>query len=374
MRTKVCEMFGIELPIFAFTHCRDVVAEVSKAGGMGIFGCSHRTPEELEIELKWIDDHVDGKPYGIDLLMPGKFSKITDEMINAGNLENIFPKEQTEFVRRVLEQGGVKPLTGEQADEFRIHNLKQLRQSVEEHQKFFDVAFNHPVKLIVSALGVAPKTFIDQAHSRGVKVGALVGAVEHARRQKAAGVDLIIAVGGEAGGHTGTIASLVLWPQVVDAVAPLPVLAAGGVGRGRQLAAALALGAEGVWCGSIWLGTKESDTLPELKEKIYAATSGDTIRTTKMTGKGARFLTNKYTEAWEQPGAPKALPLPFQLFLSREAQLSSERARAKDYLATPMGQIVGEINAEQRVRDVIYQMLDEFAESYERFSRIMNVE
>lgn len=373
MRTKITEMFGLELPIFAFSHCRDVVAEVSKAGGMGVLGCSRLTPEELELELKWIDDHVDGKPYGVNLLMPAKFSKISDEMVNA-DLDKLFPKEQTEFLRRVLEEGGIRPLSGEQADEFRIHNLRQLRTNMEEREKLLEVVFRHPIKLMVSALGVPPKRFVDQAHSLGIKVGAMVGKIEHAFHQKEAGADLVVAQGGEAGGHTGTLASMVLWPQVVDAVAPMPVLAAGGVGRGRQLAAALALGAQGVWCGSIWLGTRESETTPEMKERLFAATSDDTIRTSKMTGKGCRWLRNKYTEAWEQPGAPKELPMPYQMFLTREAQLCIDRANAKEYLATPIGQIVGEMKSEQRVRDVIYQMLVEFADTTERLSQIANEE
>ncbi len=373
MRTGATEMFGLELPIFAFSHCRDVVAEVSRAGGMGVLGCSRLTPEELEQELRWIDDHVGGKPYGVNLLMPSKFSKITDEMMER-DLEKLFPREQTEFMNRVLAEGGIPTLTGAQAEEFRIHNLKQLRTNMEEREKLLDVALNHPIKLVVNALGVPPKRFVDRAHDLGVKVGAMTGKVEHALRQKEAGVDIIVAQGGEAGGHTGTIASMVLWPQVVDAVAPTPVLAAGGVGRGRQMAAALALGAQGVWCGSIWLGTKESETTPEMKERLFAATSEDTIRTTKMTGKSCRWLRNKYTEAWERPGAPEGLPLPYQIFLTREAQLCIDRANAKEYLATPIGQIVGEMKSEQPVRQVIFQMLEEFAQTAGRFMEIVDAE
>jgi NAD(P)H-dependent flavin oxidoreductase YrpB (nitropropane dioxygenase family) len=373
MRTKATEMFGLELPIFAFSHCRDVVAEVSKAGGMGVLGCSRLTPEELEQELRWIDDHVNGKPYGVNMLMPSKFSKITDDMMER-DLDRLFPKEQTEFLKQVLAEGGIATLSGEQADEFRLHNLRQIHTNMEEREKLLDVALRHPIKLVVNALGVPPKQFVDRAHDLGIKVGAMTGKIEHALRQKAAGCDIIIAQGGEAGGHTGTIASMVLWPQVVDAVAPTPVLAAGGVGRGRQMAAALALGTEGVWCGSIWLGTTESEILPELKEQLFKASSEDTIRTSKMTGKGCRWLRSKYTEAWERPGAPAGLPLPYQMFLTREAQLCINRANAQEYMCTPIGQVVGEMKYEQPVRHVIHQMLDEFVDSAARFQDFLNDE
>jgi NAD(P)H-dependent flavin oxidoreductase YrpB (nitropropane dioxygenase family) len=373
MRTEACKMFNLELPIFAFSHCRDVVAEVSKAGGMGVLGCSRLTPDELEQELKWIDDHVGGKPYGVNMLMPAKFSKITDEMIQR-DLDKLFPKEQTEFVAKVLQEGGIAPLSSELAREFRTHHLKQLRTNMEEREKLLDVALKHPIKLVVNALGVPPEHFIERAHGLGIKVGAMTGKPEHAVRQKQAGVDIIIAQGGEAGGHTGTIASMVLWPQVVDAVAPTPVLAAGGVGRGRQFAAALALGAAGVWCGSIWLGTRESEMTPEMKEQLFAATSEDTLRTTKMTGKGCRWLRSRYTEAWERPEAPEGLPMPYQMLLTREAQLCITRANAKEYLSTPIGQIVGDMKTEQSVRQVIYQMLEEFIESAERLSGIVSEE
>jgi len=366
-------MFNLEVPIFAFSHCRDVVAEVSKAGGMGVLGCSRLTPEELEQELTWIDQHVGGKPYGVNMLMPGKFAKIADDMFER-DLEDLFPQAQTEFVERVLAEGGIAPLPKDLAREFRLHHLNQLRTNMEDREKLLDVALKHPIKLVVNALGVPPKHFIDRVHALGIKVGAMTGKAEHARRQKEAGVDIIVAQGGEAGGHTGTIASMVLWPEVVDAVAPTPVLGAGGVGRGRQFAAALALGAAGVWCGTIWLGTRESEMTPEMKEQLFAATSEDTLRTTKMTGKGCRWLRSKYTEAWERADAPGGLPMPYQMLLTREAQLCISRANAKEYLSTPIGQIVGEMKSEQSVRQVIYAMLEEFIESVERVSGALNEE
>lgn len=373
MQTAASNMFNLDVPIFAFSHCRDVVAEVSKAGGMGVLGCSRLTPEELEQELTWIDQHVGGKPYGVNMLMPARFSKIGDEIIE-GDLEQIFPPKQTEFVESVLAEGGIAPLPKDMAREFRLHHLNQLRTNMEDREKLLDVALSHPIKLVVNALGVPPKHFIDRAHALGIKVGAMTGKAEHARRQKEAGVDIIVAQGGEAGGHTGTIASMVLWPEVVDAVAPMPVLGAGGVGRGRQFAAALALGTAGVWCGSIWLGTRESEMTPEMKEQLFAATSEDTIRTTKWTGKSCRLLRTKYTEAWERPNAPEGLPMPYQMLLNREAQLCISRANAKEYLSTPIGQIVGEMKSEQTVRQVVYAMMEEFIESAERISRAMDDE
>ena len=168
-----------------------------------------------------------------------------------------------------------------------------------------DVAFAHPIRLVASALGAPRRQLIERAHAGGVLVAALAGRVEHAVRHRATGVDLIVAQGTEAGGHTGEVATMVLVPEVVDAVAPIPVLAAGGIGRGRQIAAAMALGAEGVWCGSVWLTTEEAETNPVVKQKFLAATSSDTVRSRSLTGKPARMLRSAWTDEWERAGGAR---------------------------------------------------------------------
>jgi NAD(P)H-dependent flavin oxidoreductase YrpB (nitropropane dioxygenase family) len=364
MKSRLCEMFGIEAPIFAFSHCRDVVVEVSKAGGMGVLGMARMSPERLREELRWIDAHIEGKPYGIDVLMPTSYQAAGELKFDA---DRLFPKEQLEFVRNLLDAAGIPPLPGKDAEAITRDLVKEFSFTPQESAQMIDIAMEHPIKLIVNALGSPPRELVDRAHARGIKIAALAGAVKHAIRHKEAGCDFVIAVGTEAGGHTGKITSLVLWPRVVDAVAPLPVLGAGGVGRGRQLAAAIALGCEGVWCGSIWLKTVQSEVPPEIKKLLFKADSEDAIVTKSVTGKPCRTLRSKFTDAWDQPGAPATLPAPLQALLWwGQGRTRVERVRANDFLTYPVGQIVGDMTEETSVRNVVYDMLNEFVEAKER--------
>jgi NAD(P)H-dependent flavin oxidoreductase YrpB (nitropropane dioxygenase family) len=373
MRTRVCDLFRIDLPIFAFSHCRDVVAAVSRAGGMGVLGALAFSPEQLEVELKWIDEHVDGKPYGVDVVMPAKYEgssagagDVTKEM-----LEQMIPPGHRKFLDDLLTRFEVPPLPEGETPE----SLLGWTQS--GGRAHVDVSLRHPIKLLVNALGPPPKDVVDLAHTHGVKVAALVGTAAQAKKQVEAGVDVIVAQGTEAGGHTGEIATMVLVPEVVDAVHPTPVLAAGGIGCGRQVAAALALGADGVWTGSIWLTVKEADVEPELAEKMLAAKSSDTVRSRSMTGKPARQLKTAWTEAWDSSASPGALPMPLQFMLTADAQSRIHRyahapgSRARELLGTPVGQIVGRMNQVRSVRDVVYSLVEELVEATERVQAVM---
>lgn len=367
MRTAVCEMFGIETPIFAFSHCRDVVVEVSKAGGFGVFGGGVE-PEQLEIELAWIDAHIGGRPYGIDFLMPGRSASVEEAF--QGEPRDLLPPPYRAFVEKVMAESGVPPLPEGGAGRFQREALNRLKIRPDQHRALLDVTFRHPVKLIVSALGKPPPELVARAHAQGIKVGAMVGSPEHARRQREAGVDLVVAQGNEAGGHTGHISTMVLTPQVVDAVAPMPVLAAGGIGSGRQMAAAMALGAEGVWCGSIWLATAQSDVDPRLKQKILAASSSDARITKAWSGKNNRILSSKWTEAWTAPDAPETLQMPLQGLMTKEVMHRAGRARSNDFLSHPAGQVIGQITSETSVRQTVMDMLAEFADAVERLEKL----
>ncbi len=369
MKTKICEQLGIELPIFAFSHCRDVVAEVSKAGGFGCLGVTYTTPEQLEVELNWLDEHIDGKPYGIDVLLPGKYEKLEGKQITTADL----PQQQVEFMRKVLDEAGIPrlPEGNGQVQEF----IDAINMTREQIGGLIEVALRHPLmKAVVSGLGSPSPEMEQLLHSKGILIGALAGKPEHAIRHKAAGVDFVVAQGMEAGGHTGKVTSMVLWPQVVDAVAPLPVLAAGGIGRGRQMVAALALGAQGVWCGSIWLGTKQSEVIPEVKERFFEASSEDTVQTRMRSGKPARMLRSKLSDAWERPDAPPFAPMPYQTMLMQEPHLRVERGRLKDWKYYPVGQIVGDMKYETTVRQVIFDMLSEYVETTERLQQLSEQE
>jgi NAD(P)H-dependent flavin oxidoreductase YrpB (nitropropane dioxygenase family) len=368
MHTSVAKTLGIEFPIFAFSHCRDVVAAVSRAGGLGVLGALAYSPEELEQELAWIDAHTDGKPYGVDVVMPAKYVGKESGRLAADELRAQVPAQHRRWLEDLLSRHGVPKLAAE-AGEY----PELLGWDDESGRKLVDVALAHArVKLIANALGAPPPDIIQKAHERGVKVAALVGTVQHALKQKAAGVDIIVASGYEAGGHTGEITTMVLVPQVVDAVTPVPVLAAGGVGSGRQMAASLMLGAEGVWCGSVWLTTQESDCAPQLVEKLLTARSEDTVRSRCLSGKPARQLITEYTKAWEAPECPGTLAMPLQGLLVAEAEhrirrhASSGKEGSGTLLGSPVGQVVGQMKQVRSAARVVYDMVEECAECLER--------
>ena len=368
MKNELCEMFGIEFPIFAFTHCRDVAAAVSRAGGMGVLGALAYTPDQLELELKWIDEHVDGKPYGVDIVMPVKTldrdAGLTDEAGLATTLRGMISQEHWDFVDHLLADHGATPPPEEEGGSAVSQGV--LGWTAATGAPLTDIALAHPIKLLASALGPPEPEVIDRAHSQGVQVAALIGRVAQAERDVQAGVDIIIAQGYEAGGHTGEVASMVLVPDVVDAVAPVPVLAAGGIGTGRQMAAAMALGAQGVWTGSIWLTVAESDMSPNIQERLLAATSTDTVRSKAYSGKPARQLRTAWTEAWEAPNSPGTLPMPLQFILNSYATKAAARVGANELIGMPVGQIVSRMNQVRTAKQVIYEMVEEYIDAGER--------
>lgn len=381
MRTRVTDMLGIDFPIFAFTHCRDVAAAVTNAGGFGVLGAVAHSPEQLDVDLAWIREQTRGRPFGVDLLIPRKYAGAESGGLELGSLKDMVPAEHREWLEELLDRYGIPPLPPPSPDSQRDRRgMAAMRVDPKSMAPLIDVAFQHKVNLIASALGTPPDWLIERAHAAGIPVAALAGRIDHAERHKAAGVDIIIAQGTEGGGHTGHIATMVLVPQVVDAVAPTPVLAAGGIASGRQMAAAMALGAEGVWCGSVWLTTIESETTPVIREKFLAATSADTVRSRSLTGKPARMLRSAWTDAWEAPGAPEPLPMPLQGVLVADAQRRIHRVAhkpesgARDLVTYFVGQVVGQMNAVKSARDVVREMVEEFVDAMERMNCLLGLE
>jgi NAD(P)H-dependent flavin oxidoreductase YrpB (nitropropane dioxygenase family) len=374
MRTAVTDMFGIEFPILAFSHCRDVVAAVTKAGGLGVLGATAHSPEALGVDLKWIQDEVRGAPFGVDVLLPVKHDSAPEGTGGGGGV----PQEHRDFVNQLLADHGLDPLAPASAGGATHEGFLSLTDPEGFAQRLLEVAFDFPIALVASALGPPPPSLIESAKTHDVRVAALAGKVQHAQRHAAAGVDLIVAQGYEAGGHTGEIATMVLIPEVVDAVAPIPVVAAGGIGRGRQIAASLALGAEGVWCGSVWLTTEEAETDPVVKEKFLVATSADTVRSRARTGKPARQLRSAWTDAWDQPGAPAPLPLPTQARISEPSIMASQKAaaagndRARQLATYFVGQVVGSMNQVKPTRRVMLEMVEELIEATEALDAKLN--
>ena len=371
MKTPVCEMLGADVPILAFTHWRDVVAAVTKAGGFGVLGAAGHTPEQLDIDLQWIRDEVGDKPFGVDIIVPAKYEGSAEGGKSLSDLNDMIPQGHRDFVEDMMERYAVPPLPKADGQEGRggLPVDAEPPMTYAQAVPLMDVAFSHPIKLIVNALGPPPPDMIERAHANGVLVGALAGKKAHAVRHVAAGVDIIIAQGHEAGGHTGDIGTMVLVPEIVDAVAPTPVLAAGGIGSGRQVAASIALGAQGVWCGSVWLTTVEAETHPTVKEKFLTATSSDTLRSRSRTGKPARQLRSAWTDEWDGEASPGTLPMPLQPMLIAQASRRVDRAatnpenRGAVELANYfVGQIVGSMNesisATRGVEDMITEYLD----------------
>jgi NAD(P)H-dependent flavin oxidoreductase YrpB (nitropropane dioxygenase family) len=372
VKTKICEQFGIEFPLFAFSHCRDVVAAVSNAGGFGVLGGVAFTPDQLEQELCWIDDHVNGKPYGVDIIVPAKFEG-KGENLTAAQLADRIPEDHRSFIADLLDEHDI-PI-----EETRIASSAL---SGDTGRSLLEVSLKHPIKLMANALGVPPDYMIAAGKERGIPVAALVGAKEHAIKQVHAGVDLIVAQGTEAGGHCGEVTTLVLIPEVLDAIAEIPggkdvpVLAAGGIVTGRQMAACVAMGAAGAWTGSVWLTTEEAETAPHTKLKMLTASSRDTIRSAGRTGKPSRHLVSDWTNAWApNPGGRAPLPLPLQAMVAEPAlrridKLAQNGHPGAQALSTYwVGQGVGLMNKIKPAREVVLEFIEDYLSAAERLCR-----
>ena len=376
MKSPICDMLGIEFPLLAFSHCRDVVAAVSRAGGFGVLGATTHSPETIEQELKCIDDHADGKPYCLDVLIPENISTAGEKDVTWKSLEARITPEHRDFTRNLLKKYGIELTTRDVAE-----NQPQPFDA-QRALDVLDAAFRHPIRLIANALGVPPKTMIDMGKAHDVPVAALVGAKEHAVRQVAAGVDILVAQGTEAGGHCGEVSTMVLVPEVIKAVKPMgdvPVLAAGGIMTGRQMAACMAMGAAGAWTGSIWLATVESETTEIFREKMIAASSRDAIRSKGRTGKPARQLRSVWTDAWDRgPDSPGALPMPLQSIISRDAFASIDRsaasgnAAARDLVSYFVGQGVGLIDSVKSAGAVVQEFKEDFADAIEHLENLIS--
>ena len=368
MKSKICDLLGIEFPLVAFTHCRDVVVEVSKAGGMGVLGAAGYGPETLEIELNWIDEHIDGKPYGVDLIAPTSMAT-TDDTSSKEHLDMV-PHEHRDFAVNILAQHNIDTkdvYRGQQGGGGGFLTKKRAGNII-------DVAFSHPIKLIANALGVPPRYMLDMGKEKGVICAALVGAKEHAIKQVEAGVEILVVAGTEAGGHCGEVSTMVLVPEVCEAVkgSDVAILAAGGIVTGRQMAACMAMGADGAWTGSVWLTTREAETSPVIKEKYVQASSRQTVRSKARTGKYSRQLRSPWTDAWESEEAPEPLPMPLQSLVSeaplfRVTKLAEGGHEGARQLATSfVGQGVGLMNSIQSTRSVVYDFMEDYLNASER--------
>lgn len=367
MRTPICDQLGIEYPIFGFTPSPEVCVAISKAGGLGVLGAVRFSdPKELGEVLDWIDANIDGKPYGVDVVMPHSY--IGNDALP--DLESMIDDRHRAFVEEILARHGVPDLPEEQKSAAITGWMHTVARELVE------VSLEHPIALIANALGPPPPDVIAKAKAKGVLVAALAGKAKHAQKHVAAGVDIIVAQGHEAGGHCGDVTTMVLAPEVVEAVGDTPVLVAGGIGTGAQAAAALALGGAGVWLGSLWLACKEFQIEPQqenglsvVKEKLLRATSSDTVRSKVISGKPARMLKTAWTEAWLEEEGPGTLGMPLQGMLVADAEARIRHHQSKELMGVPVGQIVGQMNEERTVAELMQTIVRDFDRAAQRIDR-----
>jgi NAD(P)H-dependent flavin oxidoreductase YrpB (nitropropane dioxygenase family) len=347
-------MLGIEFPIIAFTHCKDVVAAVVNAGGFAVLGEAMHTPDDISADIKWIRSRVGDKPFGIDLVLPASAPP-------ADTLEKLLdgiPEEHKRFARQIKERYDVPDPKGQQA----LHQWGGLNQEIARRQ--LDVILEERAPVFTSGLG-SPAFILEAAHARGIKVFGLVGKTRQAKREIEAGVDAIIAQGYDAAGHTGPIGTFSIVPEVVAIAGDVPVIAAGGVTTGRHLAASLCLGAAGVWTGTLWLASRESDCDMIIKEKLINAGSDDTVYSRSISGFPMRVLKCPWTEEWAKPDAPRVLTSPYQMLLASDYIQGANDHRRADLMFEAAGQGVGFIDAMKPARQIVADLVEEALSVFE---------
>lgn len=357
LRTKLCDMLGIELPICGFTHCKDVVVAIINAGGFAVLGEAMHTPDEIAADIKWVRERVEGRPFGIDLVLPASAPP-------SGSLDQLIaqiPESHRQFAQSIKERHNIPDPKGPVA----LHQWGGLNQEMARQQ--LDVVLEERVPVFTSGLG-NPAFILEAAHERGMKVIGLVGKTRHAQREIEAGVDAIVAQGSDAAGHTGAIGTFSIVPEVVSIAGDTPVIAAGGVTTGRHLAAALCLGASGVWTGTIWLACRESDEDMIIKEKLLAATADDTDCSRSISGMPMRILKCVWTEEWSKPDAPAPLPAPYQMLLSSDYIQAANDHRREDLMFEAAGQGVAFVTSMKPARQIVFDLVEEALDAFEQLT------
>ena len=348
--TRLCEEYGCEYPIVAFSHTRDVVVAASNAGAIGMLGCSTHSMDELRADLAWIKERVGDRPFGCDITLPSSYVQGNREQ-----LDEQIPEGHRAFVEDLIRDHAIpEPKTPGPWGTQRLRSLADTRAKLE-------LFMNERIPIFASGMG-SPAFVLDELHDAGVKVWGLVGLARQAARELESGLDLIIAQGQDSGGHTGRIGTFSIVPEVAELARAYdtPILAAGGITTGRHLVAALSLGAVGVWTGTLWLATHENGHLESWqKQKVVDARTQDAWVTTAMDGKRARGLRDSFVEAWEQPEAPPPLAMPLQGLLVGKLLQAAEDWDRRDWIRTPGGQGVGFVREIKPTRQVIFDVMEE---------------
>ncbi len=357
-RTEACKIVGIERPIFGFSHSVAVTAAISRAGGLGVFGATMHEPAEITEIAREIRALVGDRPFGLDLLLPQSVGDDTD----LATARAAIPQHYHDFVQGIRERHAVPP---SRKGSFYTRNLRS--QSLFAAQ--VEAALASDANVFAAAVGV-PAEVIARARAAGKQTMALIGAPKHAQKALDAGVDVLIAQGYDAGAHTGTIGTFSLIPQIVDMAGAVPVLAAGGVGSGRHLAAALAMGAQGVWMGTAWLVTDEHRADPIVLEKLLAAKSDDTVISRSYSGKTLRMIRTAWSEEWDRPDAPVPLKMPHQQVLIGELLAAIREHRIAPLMWEAAGQSIAYFNEYTTVAEVMDRIMAEAQEAAKGLSAL----
>lgn len=354
MRTPICDRFGLETPIFGFAHSVEAAAAISLCGGLGVYGATRDTPEEIGENLRRMRSLVGDRPYGVDLVLPKGMPERDDRDL----IEQHIPAAHRRFVAGLEEKYSVPKPSGPGMRSRFVRSEEMARAQIES-------VLRSDVDLFACGIGMPPEV-VEQAKADGKTTLALVGAPRHAHAALAAGADILVAQGYDAGAHTGPIGTLSLVPQIVDLAGEVPVLAAGGIATGRQIAAALAMGAQGVWLGTVWLTTEEHALDPILVEKLLQAGSEDTVISRADSGKTLRQIRSAWSDEWAAEDAPKPLRMPYQDILVGDLLGAIDEHRIEPLMHQPAGQSVAFCRKLESVATVINRLRSETRVALER--------
>lgn len=355
-RTPLCERLGIDVPVFSFSHSLEVTAAVSLAGGYGVFGATHDEPEQIREHARALKDMCEGRPFGLDLLLPSVGLAKNDRAA----AEAAIPQQHKDFVQKLRDKHGVPGST-------QGHIFEKHVRSTELFDAQAEAVIASGANMFAMAVGTPP-CLVARAKAAGQTTLSLIGSPRHVQRALAAGVDLLVAQGYDAGAHTGTIGTMSLVPQVVAMAGDTPVIAAGGIATGSQFAAALAMGAQGAWTGTMWLASKEHALDPILTQQLLKAGSEDTVISRSWSGKTLRMVRSGWSNEWSAPGAPMPLKMPYQQVLVGELNAAVHEHRIESLMWTPAGQSVAYLKQVRTTEDIMRELIDQTEEALGRLA------
>lgn len=358
LRLPLSERLGIRHPIFGFSHSLDVCVEIARAGGFPVMGLSREMPDDIPRILAELDDRMAGMPYGIDLMLP-------PHVPEDGNVEALkaeLPDDHTSFVSRLREQFSIVPPSAPSFFTAHVRTRKLFDEQIE-------------TVLASKAMGVATaiglrEDFIQRAKAAGKVTFSLIGSTRQANKALSMGVDVLVAQGYDAGGHTGPVGTMSLVPQILEIAGDVPVLAAGGIGTGAQILGAIAMGTQGAWLGTLWMAAKENHTPPALMSRLLESRSEDTLITRAHSGKPCRVVRSEWISAWEQPDSPKPLDMPLQQVLTGDVFTSIHQHNRADLIYEAAGQSIFALREETTVAAQMEKLVQEMDEARARMRRL----